>query len=182
MDLESPGVTCRNKGGGKSRLQPPEELEIFAALTLERRFGRRMRRDRRSGTQRMWDRDRRQGREQTGYPLELASAKGTMGVESGMTELLEKAVAAAATRPADEQDALASLLLSELEAEDRWAEVLRKDPAKLRRLAEEAIEEIRAVGSRSWIQTVCEILHDGPVLGSATVIASAGSEACARSL
>ena len=61
-----------------------------------------------------------------------------------MTELLEKAVAAAATRPPDEQDALASLLLSELEAENRWAEVLHKDPSKLKRLTEEALEEIRA--------------------------------------
>ena len=50
-----------------------------------------------------------------------------MSLESAMTELLEKAVAAAASRPPDEQDALASLLLSELEAETRWAEVLRKD-------------------------------------------------------
>ena len=67
-----------------------------------------------------------------------------MSLDSTMTELLEKAVAAAATRPPDEQDALASLLLSELEAENRWAEVLRKDPAKLQRLAEQALEEVRA--------------------------------------
>ena len=67
-----------------------------------------------------------------------------MSLDSAMTELLEKAVAAAATRPPDEQDALASLLLLELEAENHWTEVLRKDPAKLQRLAEQALEEIRA--------------------------------------
>ena len=61
-----------------------------------------------------------------------------------MTELLEKAVAAAATRPPDEQDTLASLLLSELEAEKRWTDVLRKDPGKLQRLADEALQEMRA--------------------------------------
>ena len=70
--------------------------------------------------------------------------KGTMSVESAMTELLERAVAAAASRPPDEQDALASLLLTELEAENRWAEVLSKAPTKLQRLAEQALEEIRA--------------------------------------
>ncbi|HYM10903.1 MAG TPA: hypothetical protein VEU62_09220 [Bryobacterales bacterium] len=61
-----------------------------------------------------------------------------------VTELLEKAIAAAAELPAEEQEALASLMLSELAAEKRWDESLAKDPAKLRRLADEALEEIRA--------------------------------------
>ena len=86
--------------------------------------------------------------------MELAGVRGTIGVESAMTELLEKAVAAAATRPPDEQDALASLLLSELDAANRWSEVLRKDPAKLQRLAEQAVEEIRS-GRTAELDTDC---------------------------
>ena len=61
-----------------------------------------------------------------------------------MTRLLEEAVAAMARLPAGDQDAVASLILAELEAEKGWQEALAKNPEKLQRLADEALEDIRA--------------------------------------
>ena len=61
-----------------------------------------------------------------------------------MTELLEKAVAAASQLPAAEQDAVASVIPAELHAESCWRDVLSKDPEKLRRLAEQAREHMKA--------------------------------------
>jgi len=61
-----------------------------------------------------------------------------------VTELLEKAIQAAAELPAEEQNALASLMLSELAAEKRWADVLASKPETMERLVQQALEEIRA--------------------------------------
>jgi hypothetical protein len=65
-----------------------------------------------------------------------------------VTELLEKAIRVAAELPAKDQDALASLMLEELAAERRWAEVLRSSPEKLRKLADQALDDIRAGRTR----------------------------------
>lgn len=61
-----------------------------------------------------------------------------------MTQLLERAFAAAAKLPDTEQDAVASLLLAELESEHRWAEAFAKSQDQLAALADEALRELEA--------------------------------------
>jgi hypothetical protein len=58
-----------------------------------------------------------------------------------MTKLLEKALQKVAKLPADEQDAIASEILAELEDESAWARRFAATGDKLRRLAERALEE-----------------------------------------
>jgi DNA-binding protein H-NS len=58
-----------------------------------------------------------------------------------MTELLEDALRKVAALPREEQDAIASQIIETLEDETAWKEKLAADPGKLRRLADEAIEE-----------------------------------------
>jgi hypothetical protein len=61
-----------------------------------------------------------------------------------MTQLLEQAFAAAARLPADEQDALARALLSDLASERAIDERLAGTSDALSRLAAEALAEHRA--------------------------------------
>jgi hypothetical protein len=61
-----------------------------------------------------------------------------------MTKLLKEAFERASQLPEAEQDALAALLLAEIEDEKRWQEAFRRGEAKLTELAEEALEEFRA--------------------------------------
>jgi ElaB/YqjD/DUF883 family membrane-anchored ribosome-binding protein len=58
-----------------------------------------------------------------------------------MTQLLEDALRKVSKLPEDEQDAIASQILASLEDEEAWAKTLRKSPAKLRKLAAEALDE-----------------------------------------
>lgn len=58
-----------------------------------------------------------------------------------MTKALERAFKAAASLPDAEQDALAAAILEDLAAEERWARSLAENPAKLERLADEALAE-----------------------------------------
>lgn len=58
-----------------------------------------------------------------------------------MTQLLEKALQAVANLPAQEQDALAAILLDELASEQRWSESFAKSQELLASLAEEALAE-----------------------------------------
>lgn len=58
-----------------------------------------------------------------------------------MTQLLEKALNEVAKLPADEQDALAAILLDELASEQRWSESFAKSQDILAKLAEEALDE-----------------------------------------
>lgn len=62
---------------------------------------------------------------------------------SSMTKLLEKALQKVADLSPEEQDAIASQILETLEDDSVWKESLARDPEKLRRLAEDAREEIR---------------------------------------
>jgi hypothetical protein len=66
----------------------------------------------------------------------------------GMTKLLEKAVAKARELPEAEQDAIAQIVIDEIESERRWDEVLTKSPEKLRKLADRAWAEHEAGGSQ----------------------------------
>lgn len=61
-----------------------------------------------------------------------------------MTQLLEKAFAAAAKLPADEQDTVAALILEELDAERRWDAAFVHSQDKLAQLAAAALAEHRA--------------------------------------
>ena len=58
-----------------------------------------------------------------------------------MTKLLEKAFERVSTLPQDEQDAIASQILAELEDEAAWGKRFAKQGGKLRRLAKEALAE-----------------------------------------
>ena len=61
-----------------------------------------------------------------------------------MTELLEQAIAKLKTRPISEQDAIAALILEELEDDNRWDESFARSPDLLTQLAAEAMAENRA--------------------------------------
>jgi DNA-binding protein H-NS len=60
-----------------------------------------------------------------------------------MTRLLEDALRKVAAPPQEEQDAIAAQIIETLQDETAWKEKLASDPAKLRRLAEEALQERR---------------------------------------
>lgn len=61
-----------------------------------------------------------------------------------MTKLLEHAIAEVSKLSADEQDAIAALILEEIEDENRWDESFQKSQDALARLAEEALIEDKA--------------------------------------
>jgi hypothetical protein len=61
-----------------------------------------------------------------------------------MTQLLERAFAAASKLPDNEQNAFAELLLAELDSEKRWTEVFAASQDKLADLADEALGELAA--------------------------------------
>ena len=60
-----------------------------------------------------------------------------------MTQLLEDALRKVGKLSEDEQNAIASQILETLEDEEVWEKMLRKNPAKLRKLAAKALEEHR---------------------------------------
>ena len=59
-----------------------------------------------------------------------------------MTKLLEQAFTQAKSLPEPEQDAIARLLLDEIESDHRWDELFAKSPEKLRKLADEAWSDL----------------------------------------
>ncbi|MDZ7958101.1 MAG: hypothetical protein RMY34_09385 [Aulosira sp. DedQUE10] len=61
-----------------------------------------------------------------------------------MTELLSKAIARLKTLPANEQDAIAAIILEELEDEVQWDETFANSQDVLAKLAGEAMAEYRA--------------------------------------
>ena len=61
-----------------------------------------------------------------------------------MTELLERAIARLKTLSASEQDAIAAMILEELEDEIRWDEAFARSKDALAKLATEAMAEYRA--------------------------------------
>jgi predicted Rdx family selenoprotein len=58
-----------------------------------------------------------------------------------MTKLLEQAVARANALPESDQNAIAQIVLDELESERRWEGLFGRAPDKLQRLADEAWAE-----------------------------------------
>jgi hypothetical protein len=64
-----------------------------------------------------------------------------------MTKLLKDAIAKLRQMPEAEQDAIAQIVLDEIESERRWDELFAKSPDKLRALADRAWAEHEAGGS-----------------------------------
>lgn len=58
-----------------------------------------------------------------------------------MTELLEKAFREAAKLPPEAQDAIAALLLAELESERRWDDLFARSQKELTKLADDALRD-----------------------------------------
>ena len=58
-----------------------------------------------------------------------------------MTQLLEKVMTEVAKLPDSEQDALAAILLEEIESERRWTELFSRSQDKLAELAREALAD-----------------------------------------
>ena len=65
-----------------------------------------------------------------------------------MTKLLEMALEKISALPRDEQDAIASQILAELEDEAAWAKRFAVSDGKLRRLADQAVKEHRSSETR----------------------------------
>ncbi len=61
-----------------------------------------------------------------------------------MTELLKKAFDAVSALPPERQNAVAEMILAEIEDEKRWDEAFARSQDKLASLADEAIAEHRA--------------------------------------
>ena len=61
-----------------------------------------------------------------------------------MTELLKKAFRAASRLPPEQQDAVATMLLAELESERQWDDVFARSQDFLAEMADEAIAEDEA--------------------------------------
>jgi hypothetical protein len=67
-----------------------------------------------------------------------------------MTELLKKAFERASKLPEDQQDALAAVVLDELESDQRWAELLANSQDKLAKLADAALDEAKQGKTRPF--------------------------------
>jgi hypothetical protein len=65
-----------------------------------------------------------------------------------MTDLLERAIAQLQNVPIDRQDAIATLILEELEAEQAWDASFARSPDLLAQLAAEAMAEHHAGKTR----------------------------------
>jgi hypothetical protein len=61
-----------------------------------------------------------------------------------MTKLLQQVIAQIEKLPPDKQDALATLILEELEEDQRWDDSFARSPDLLAQLATEAMAEYRA--------------------------------------
>ncbi|MGV0028553.1 hypothetical protein [Phormidesmis priestleyi] len=61
-----------------------------------------------------------------------------------MTELLEQAIARLKKLPSDEQNAIATMILEELEDDQRWDESFARSSDLLAKLAAEAMAEYHA--------------------------------------
>jgi hypothetical protein len=61
-----------------------------------------------------------------------------------MTELLERAITRLKSLPSEEQNAIAAMILEELEEEQRWDDSFARSPDLLAKLAAEAMDEYHA--------------------------------------
>lgn len=68
-----------------------------------------------------------------------------------MTNLLKKAFREASKLPPEQQDALASVLIAELEAERDWDDRFAASEGVLGRLADEALNEFRTGSTEPFV-------------------------------
>jgi hypothetical protein len=61
-----------------------------------------------------------------------------------MSELLERAVAEVRKLPDVEQEAIAALILAEIEDDRQWEEAFARSPDKLKALADRAEQQVRS--------------------------------------
>ena len=61
-----------------------------------------------------------------------------------MSQLLDRAVAEARKLPDDAQDAIAAVILEEIEDDRRWDEAFAESPGKLAALMARAAEQVKA--------------------------------------
>jgi hypothetical protein len=61
-----------------------------------------------------------------------------------MTELLERAMSRLQSLPASKQDAIAAIILAEIEDDERWDEAFSHSPDLLAKLATAAMAEYRS--------------------------------------
>lgn len=64
-----------------------------------------------------------------------------------MTKLFQQAIGKVSQLPAEEQDAIARLVLDEIESDRRWTDLIAKSPTVLADLADKAWSEHEAGGS-----------------------------------
>jgi hypothetical protein len=76
-----------------------------------------------------------------------------------MTQALEAAIASAAKLPPQEQDALAALLVAEMESEERWGDLFSHSQGLLAELAQQALLE-HAAGQTQPRRSWSEVGHD----------------------
>jgi hypothetical protein len=69
-----------------------------------------------------------------------------------MTQALEAAIASAAKLPQDEQDALAALLLAEMDSEERWSDLFSQSQGLLAQLAQQALLDHAAGKMQSLLE------------------------------
>lgn len=66
-----------------------------------------------------------------------------------MTQLMERALEEVGKLPPTRQDAIASIILEEIQDEELWAETFARSQDKLARMAAKAREDIRAGRTRN---------------------------------
>ena len=78
-----------------------------------------------------------------------------------MTKRLEQVIARVGILPEAEQDAIAEIVLAEIEAEHRWEAAIAKSPEKLGRLADKAWRgSMRRGRAESLIRKNCEVENE----------------------
>lgn len=76
-----------------------------------------------------------------------------------MTKRLEQAIAQIRILPEAEQDAIAELVLAEIDAERKWEAAIAKSPDKLAKLADQAWREHEAGQSQNPVRQSSESLR-----------------------
>jgi hypothetical protein len=71
-----------------------------------------------------------------------------------MTELLKKAFDAVSALPPERQNALAEMILAEIQDDKLWDEAFARSQDKLAAMADEALEEHRAGKTRSMLDVL----------------------------
>ena len=95
-----------------------------------------------------------------------------------MTQLMEKAFQEVSQLPEEDQKAIASIILQEIESERRWGELFAhpKSADLLSRMADEALADARAGRAKAGEPDPGAELHSRPIgTGSAAVMPSGSS-------